>query len=100
MLQEKKLTKENIEVTLQTILDPEVEVDIWTMGLIYRVGIRGDTVDVDMTYTTPLCPFGPEIVGQVKAKILELGAKEVRVNVVFDPPWKPPAELKEILGME
>lgn len=96
----KQLTKENIEVTLQTIMDPEVEVDIWTMGLIYRLDIKGDTVDVDMTYTTPMCPFGPDIVAQVRAKIMELGANKVRVRVVFDPPWKPSEELKEILGME
>ncbi len=96
----KQLTKENIITTLQTILDPEVEVDIWTMGLIYRVDIKGDTVDVEMTYTTPMCPFGPDIVRQVKEKIFELGVKEVKVSVVFDPPWKPSEELKEMLGME
>ena len=99
-MEEKQLTKENIEVTLQTIMDPEVEVDIWTMGLIYRLDIKGDVVEIDMTYTTPMCPFGPEIILQIKTKLMELGAKKVRVFVVFDPPWKPSAELKEILGME
>ena len=76
---------------LKTVYDPEIPVDIYELGLIYKVDVS-DTKDiaVDMTLTAPNCPVAGEMPGNVKAA-LELvdGIGEVTVNMTFDPPWTP-----------
>lgn len=94
------LTKEAIIAELKTVFDPEISLDVWTMGLIYRLDITNETeVFVLMTYTTPACPFGPELTQQVKEKILDLGATAVDIDITFDPVWKPSDELRLMLGI-
>lgn len=94
------LTKEAIIAELKTVFDPEINLDIWTMGLIYDIQIAADnTVQVVMTYTTPLCPFGPLLTAQVKEKILDLGASDVAVTITYEPKWQPSEELRLMLGI-
>ena len=93
------LTKEQIIAALQTVKDPEVSLDVWTMGLIYTLDIQGDTVKILMTYTTPFCPWGPELKESIKNALLPLGAKTVDIEVTFDPPYKMPEELRAMLGI-
>jgi FeS assembly SUF system protein len=76
---------------LKTVYDPEIPVDIYELGLIYKVDVADNkNVTVDMTLTAPNCPVAGEMPGNVKAA-LELvdGIGEVTVNMTFDPPWTP-----------
>ena len=78
-------------IALKTVYDPEIPVDIYELGLIYKVDVSDKKdVTVDMTLTAPNCPVAGEMPGNVKAA-LELvdGVGEVTVNMTFDPPWTP-----------
>ncbi len=93
-------TREQIIDTLKTIEDPEIFLDIWFLGLIYNIDILESSVDIEMTFTSAMCPAGPMLVDQVKTKVGSLdGVQEVNVKIVFDPPWEPSDEVKGLLGM-
>ena len=83
------LKHEEIVEVLRLIIDPEIHYNIYDMGLIYDIRINGFLVDVDMTLTSPGCPFGPMLIHQVKESIRDLGADEVNLEIVWDPPWTP-----------
>src|SRR5215212_7009149 len=74
---------------LKTVFDPEIPVDIYELGLIYKVDVSDDVnVVVDMTLTAPGCPVAGEMPGWVRDAILGVkGVKDCDVNLVFDPPW-------------
>ena len=94
------MTKEQIIACLKTILDPEINLDIWTMGIIYAIEIKNaDEVNILMTYTTPLCPYGGALSEQIKNKLTDLGCQTVNVTVTFEPPWQPSEELRAALGI-
>ncbi len=93
------LTKEKIIETLQTVKDPEVDLDIWTMGLIYNLEVSGNNVKILMTYTTPFCPWGPQLNEEIEQAIKQVGAKKIDIEVTFDPPYKMPEELRVMLGI-
>ncbi|MHB1111278.1 MAG: SUF system Fe-S cluster assembly protein [Devosia sp.] len=74
---------------LKTVYDPEIPVDIYELGLIYKVDLDDDrNLVIDMTLTAPGCPVAGEMPGWVEnaARSVE-GIQDVRVNMVFDPPW-------------
>ena len=74
---------------LKTVYDPEIPVDIYELGLIYKVDLDDDrNLTIDMTLTAPGCPVAGEMPGWVEnaARGVE-GIQEVTVNMVFDPPW-------------
>ena len=80
--------------------DPEIHIDVWTLGLIYNLDIKESKVDIKMTFTTPLCPYGPMLVDDIKSKLTEHpDINEAEIEVVFEPPWKPSDELKATLGV-
>ncbi len=90
-------TESEVISVLGTILDPELGIDLWTLGLIYDVEVEGHEVYIEMTLTSPFCPMGPEIIDQVRHRVSMLDAVEsVDVNVVFDPPWTPPEDLRDL----
>jgi metal-sulfur cluster biosynthetic enzyme len=93
------LTKEEIIEVLKTVEDPELGVDIWTMGLIYEITIEKENLHLLMTYTSPQCPYGPHITKEVKDKLEEKGIKNIDVEITFDPSWEASEELREILGV-
>ncbi len=94
------ITKEElIEEVFKKYVDPELGIDIWTLGLVYNVEIQEDKVKILLTFTSPLCPYGPQMVEELKEMITNKRAKEVQIEVTFDPPWQPSEELKEMLGM-
>jgi FeS assembly SUF system protein len=76
---------------LKTVYDPEIPVDIYELGLIYKVDVSdAKDIAVDMTLTAPNCPVAGEMPMMVKAALEKVeGAGEVTVNMVFDPPWTP-----------
>ena len=92
--------KQIIEI-LKKVNDPELHIDVWTLGLIYNIEIAGSIVNITMTFTSPMCPYGPFLVDEIKNKIKEKdkSIKEVKVEVVFQPLWQPSDEVKEILGI-
>ena len=82
---------DDLVMQFKTVFDPEIPVDIYELGLIYKVDISdGRHVDIDMTLTAPGCPVAGEMPGWVEeaAKRVE-GVNSVNVNLVFDPPWTP-----------
>ncbi len=93
------LTKDLAMDALTLVFDPELVIDIVTLGLVYGVEILPENaVKVRMTMTTAGCPFAGQLVASVKETLLEAGASRVEVEVVFDPPWKPSAELRAVMG--
>jgi FeS assembly SUF system protein len=82
------LTDKLVEA-LKSVFDPEIPVDIYELGLIYRVDVSDDRdVVVDMTLTAPGCPVAGEMPDWVKDAILKIeGVKSCTVNLTFDPPW-------------
>src|SRR5215510_8135253 len=75
----------------KTVFDPEIPVDIYELGLIYKVDINDDRhVDIDMTLTAPGCPVAGDMPGWVEDAANKVdGVGSVKVNLVFDPPWSP-----------
>jgi metal-sulfur cluster biosynthetic enzyme len=93
-------TDKKIVDVIKNVQDPELGVDIWSLGLIYDIK-ENSSLDITMTFTSPMCPYGPQIVSELKSGLKEKGYKEesIKVDVVFNPLWEPSEELKEALGM-
>ncbi len=83
------LTHEKIKEVLLTVEDPELGINIVDLGLVYEININGKEVHIIMTLTTPACPLAGEIVNDVQEKVKKLGALDVQVHFVFEPPWSP-----------
>ena len=94
------VTNEDVMNILKGVNDPELGLDIVTLELIYNVNVENDKANIKMTFTTPMCPYGPMLVEEIKAKVSQIdGIKEVDVQVVFDPPWQPTEQLRATLGV-
>ena len=90
MTPEEKLKKEErIIDVLKTVYDPEIPVDIYNLGLIYRIDLHDDGVlEVDMTLTAPNCPMADMLVEDVNIQVGKVpGVKSVNVILTFDPVW-------------
>lgn len=90
MNQEEKLQiQERIVDVLKTVYDPEIPVDIWNLGMIYKIEVNDDgTVDLDMTFTAPNCPAADFTVEDVRTKLESVeGVKAANINLVFEPVW-------------
>lgn len=85
-----KLTDDLI-AALKTVYDPEIPVDVYELGLIYKVDLSDDRdVLIDMTLTAPGCPVAGEMPGWIEDAVMKVeGVKSARANLVFDPPWDP-----------
>jgi FeS assembly SUF system protein len=85
-----RLTDQLVE-KLKTVFDPEIPVDIYELGLIYKVDVSDEKdVAIDMTLTAPGCPVAGEMPGWVRDAVMELeGIKSCHVDLVFEPPWDP-----------
>lgn len=87
--EEKTLIEERIVDVLKTVYDPEIPVNIYDLGLIYKIDVKDDgNVDIDMTFTAPTCPAADYILEDVRQKVDALqGVKSAVVNLVFEPVW-------------
>lgn len=87
--EEKLKIEERIVEVLKTVYDPEIPVDIYNLGLIYRIDLADDgRLDVDMTLTAPNCPAADFIVEDVRLKLDGIdGVQDAHVNLVFEPEW-------------
>lgn len=90
MTPEKRLElEEKVIEILRTVYDPEVPVDIYSLGLIYKIDIDDDAnLSIDMTMTAPNCPMADFIVDDARYKLESIeGLKSVTINIVFEPEW-------------
>jgi FeS assembly SUF system protein len=80
-----------IVAALKTVYDPEIPVDIYELGLIYKVDIKDDrAIDIVMTLTTPNCPAAAELPTMVENAVASVpGVGVIGISVVYDPPWTP-----------
>jgi nitrogen fixation protein NifU and related proteins len=96
--------EEQVRQALRTVLDPELNMNVLDLGLIYGLKIQGGSVQVTYTLTSPGCPLGPVIKGQMQGALNKLPwVKEVQTQLVWSPPWNPQAmasdEVKTELGI-
>lgn len=102
------MIKEKIIESIKQCYDPEIPVDLWNLGLIYRINHELNksnkyTVNITMTLTTPKCKMADHIAEDLKRKVLKnQDISKVIVNITFDPLWEPnmmTEKAKEILGL-
>lgn len=86
---EDTLSRDAVIGVLQSIFDPEIPVNVWDLGLIYGLDVRGQDVDIKMTLTAMGCPIGPAIAAEIENKLQSIGADGVKVEFVWSPPWTP-----------
>jgi metal-sulfur cluster biosynthetic enzyme len=96
------VSPEQIMEALEPVQDPELRMSIVDLGLIYDVDIDEDgMVDVVMTLTTPACPLGPLLMGQIQDTLMDLpGVKDVNVDITFTPPWDPRTMASDEIKMQ
>ncbi len=82
------VTAEQITESLQQVYDPELSLDVITLGLIYDVKIEKKKVTITMTLTSPMCPYGPALMDDIRRAAAAVdGVGEVEINLTFSPPW-------------
>lgn len=81
--------EERIVDVLKTVYDPEIPVDIYNLGMIYKINVQDDnTVELEMTFTAPNCPAADFILEDVRTKVESVeGVRSANVNLVFEPAW-------------
>ena len=81
---------DKIREILKTVIDPEIEINIVDLGLIYEIKHDAVNIDIEMTLSTPACPIGDTIIMNVIESVKQdFPAHEVNVNLTFEPPWNP-----------
>jgi metal-sulfur cluster biosynthetic enzyme len=84
------LTEDQVKLALRRVKDPELNLNILDLGLVYSIRVDGNDVSVDMTLTSPGCPSGPEIMTDAERHLKALpGVGAVAVNLVWSPFWSP-----------
>ncbi|MCR4810310.1 MAG: iron-sulfur cluster assembly protein [Prevotella sp.] len=86
---ERTLIEERIVDVLKTVYDPEIPVNIFDLGMIYKIDVKDDaSVELEMTFTAPNCPAADYILEDVRTKVESVeGVKAATVNLVFEPAW-------------
>ena len=96
------VTEEKVIEAIKTVIDPEAGFDVYSMGLIYKIDVKDDIVDIDMTLSTRGCPLHELIRQWVKDAIERVdGVKEANVNIVWEPAWNASMasdEVKKAMG--
>lgn len=87
--EEKLAIEERVITMLKTVYDPEIPVDIYSLGLVYKIDLEDDgNLNIDMTLTAPNCPAADFIVEDARLKLESVvGVKSVNINIVFEPKW-------------
>lgn len=96
-----KITRKDVISALRAVFDPELGIDVYTLGFVRRIDLdaKKRELKLDLTLTSPLCPYGPRMMKEVESRMKLLGLKKVSVELVFDPPWEPDPEVRKILGI-
>lgn len=97
------VTEKDVQKALKTVKDPELGIDLVTLGLIYDIEVEGADVKTVMSLTSPMCPVAAEIVEQARQAILGVeGVESADVDLTFNPPWTPeriPPLIRSSLGL-
>lgn len=84
------VSEDQVKLALRRVKDPELNLNILDLGLIYDIAVEGCDVSIDMSLTSPGCPSGPEIMGDAERQLKAIeGIGTVAVNLVWSPPWTP-----------
>jgi metal-sulfur cluster biosynthetic enzyme len=84
------LDEDVVRAALRRVKDPELNLNIVDLGLVYAIAVTGPRVSIDMSLTSPGCPSGPEIMTAAEQQVRALdGVEDVAVNLVWDPMWSP-----------
>ncbi|GJG85630.1 hypothetical protein tb265_08110 [Gemmatimonadetes bacterium T265] len=84
------VTRDQAKLALRRVKDPELNLNIVDLGLVYEIDVAGDLVRVDMSLTSPGCPSGPDIMKEAEDQLRALpGVGDVEMNLVWSPPWTP-----------
>ena len=85
-----QLTEDQVRLALRRVKDPELNLNIIDLGLVYEIRVDGNNVEVDMSLTSPGCPSGPEIMGDAENQLKAMdGIGTASVNLVWSPMWSP-----------
>jgi metal-sulfur cluster biosynthetic enzyme len=84
------VSEDQVKLALRRVKDPDLQLNIIDLGLVYAIAVDGSTVKVDMTLTSPACPSGPELMTNAESEVKSLpGVEKVEVNLVWMPFWTP-----------
>jgi len=87
---EGELTEDQVKIALRRVKDPELNLNILDLGLVYEIRVNGNDVSIDMSLTSPGCPSGPEIMSDAERHLRAIpGVGDVAVNLVWSPFWSP-----------
>jgi len=87
---EGELTEDQVKIALRRVKDPELNLNILDLGLVYEIRVTGNDVAIDMSLTSPGCPSGPEIMSDAERHLRAIpGVGDVAVNLVWSPFWSP-----------
>ncbi len=84
------VTEDLVKLALRRVKDPELNLNIVDLGLIYAINVDGSVVNIDMSLTSPGCPSGPEIMTEAEKEVRSVdGVSDVKMNLVWSPFWSP-----------
>lgn len=84
------VTEDQVRLALRRVKDPELNLNIVDLGLVYAIRVDGGKVEVDVSLTSPGCPSGPEILKAAEDEVKAAeGVQETVVNLIWSPPWTP-----------
>ena len=84
------INQETLVTALKTVKDPELNINVIDLGLVYSIQVHEDQVEVEMTLTSPACPVGPEMIRNAVAALERVdGVNKADVRLVMSPPWTP-----------
>ena len=84
------VTEDLVKLALRRVKDPELNLNIVDLGLIYAINVDGSVVNIDMSLTSPGCPSGPEIMNDAEKEVRAVdGVTDVKMNLVWSPFWSP-----------
>jgi len=84
------VSEDQVKLALRRVKDPDLQLNIIDLGLVYAIAVDGSTVKIDMTLTSPACPSGPELMTNAENEVKSLaGVEKVEVNLVWMPFWTP-----------
>ncbi len=95
------VNEELVRERLKDVMDPELQMSIMELGLVYDVDVADSKVKVTYTLTSPACPLGPVIDGQIQSAVMDMpGVKEVDTEMTMTPPWDPRIHASDDVKMQ
>lgn len=84
------VSEDQVKLALRRVKDPDLNLNVMDLGLVYAIRVDGAKVNIDMTLTSPACPSGPQIMGDIEKEARSVpGVDDVQVNLIWTPFWTP-----------